>query len=96
MIEVKSLECARAAEAITASISELKKVQKNIITHAHVIDRTSNFQKTVVETETYQETVDYNVTQCTKCAGAKGICHKRCRFGNGEDKVNCCAMDDNG
>ena len=43
MIEVKSLECARAAAAVTASIAELKKVQKDIITHAHVIDRTSNF-----------------------------------------------------
>ena len=49
-------------------------------------------------TENYYEEVrrNYNVTQCTKCPGVKGICHKNCAYGSGEDKKNCCAMGDDG
>lgn len=37
--------------------------------------------------------VDFNVTQCTICPGIKGICHKKCTKGNGQDKIKCCVMD---
>ena len=77
-------------------MADLKKVQKEIMVHAHAIDKNANFKKIIKETEVYQENVNFNVTQCTKCSGAAGICHEDCHFGNGEDKVNCCAMDDNG
>ena len=52
----------------------------------------------MTKTENYyvEERRKYNVTQCTKCSGVDGICHKRCAFGSGEDKKHCCAMDDNG
>ena len=96
LIEQKSLEAARAASAITQSMAELKKVQKEIMVHAHAIDKNANFKKTIKETEVHQENVDYNVTQCTKCSGAAGICHEDCVFGNGEDKIRCIAMDENG
>ena len=64
----------------------------DILTHAHAIDKTSNFRKKITETETYQEKTDENVTQCTKCSGKKGICHHGCAYGNGEDKEHCYMM----
>ncbi len=37
--------------------------------------------------------MDFNVTQCTICPGVKGICHKKCTRGNGQEKIKCCVMD---
>lgn len=39
------------------------------------------------------EIVEYNVTQCTKCPGVKGICHENCEYDNNEEKEFCEAMD---
>lgn len=61
--------------------------------HASVINKTSNYKKTVTEYFFDKKTVDYNVTQCKNCSGPKGVCHDGCGYGNGEEKRNCCAMN---
>ena len=97
IVEDEGLKAKRATQALIAQQGMIANYIQDAKANADLINSNKNFTKQEIYwtyEKRYQKTG--NVTQCKNCLGEKGICHRKCRWGDGDDKKNCSAMDKKG